>query len=564
MTEYERWRNTPLEDPKLTQELEEIADQPEEINDRFYRNLEFGTAGLRGVLGAGTNRMNIYTVRKATQGLANYLKKKKPGGSVAIAHDSRINSELFAREAAGVLAASGITAHLYPELMPTPALSFAVRYLHCDAGINITASHNPAKYNGYKTYGSDGCQIALEMADRVLDEINNLDIFSDVKHISYEEGVQNGLIQIIPQRVTDAYIEAVKGQSLLHDVDGGLKVVYTPLNGAGRMCVTRVLSEIGFNDVTLVPEQAEPDGNFPTCPYPNPEFREALQKGLELSERLQPDLLLATDPDSDRAGVAVRHNGEFVLINGNEMGVLLLDFVARMRRKNGTMPEHPAAISTIVSTDLNEAVTAEYGIELFKVLTGFKFIGEKIGELEAKGQEHRFIFGYEESYGYMSGSYVRDKDAVNASLLICEMALDYKRKGKTLVDAMNDLYQKHGYYINDLLNFVFEGQDGMNKMAAMMDALRKEAPSQIAGFDVVGHSDYETRICFDGDTQTPIDLPKSNVLEYRMENGCKLMVRPSGTEPKIKVYLSACGSNREEALALTEKLKEAAPKLLGI
>ncbi|WP_085832740.1 phospho-sugar mutase [Clostridium merdae] len=564
MTEYERWRNTPLEDPKLTQELEEISDQPEEINDRFYRNLEFGTAGLRGVLGAGTNRMNIYTVRKATQGLANYLNKKKPGGSVAIAHDSRINSELFAREAASVLAASGINAHLYPELMPTPALSFAVRYLHCDAGINITASHNPAKYNGYKTYGSDGCQISLEMADRVLDEINNLDIFSEVKHISYEEGVQNGLIQIIPQRVTDAYIEAVKGQSLLYDVDGGLKVVYTPLNGAGRMCVTRVLSEIGFHDVTLVPEQAEPDGNFPTCPYPNPEFREALQKGLELSERLQPDLLLATDPDSDRAGVAVRHNGEFVLINGNEMGVLLLDFVARMRRKNGTMPEHPAAISTIVSTDLNEAVTAEYGIELFKVLTGFKFIGEKIGELEAKGQEHRFIFGYEESYGYMSGSYVRDKDAVNASLLICEMALDYKRKGKTLVDAMNDLYQKHGYYINDLLNFVFEGQDGMNKMTAMMDALRKEAPTQIAGFDVVGHSDYETRICFDGDTQTPINLPKSNVLEYRMENGCKLMVRPSGTEPKIKVYLSACGANREEALALTEKLKEAAPKLLGI
>lgn len=564
MTEYERWRNTPLEDPKLTQELEEIADQPEEINDRFYRNLEFGTAGLRGVLGAGTNRMNIYTVRKATQGLANYLNKKKPGSSVAIAHDSRINSELFAREAAGVLAASGITAHLYPELMPTPALSFAVRYLHCDAGINITASHNPAKYNGYKTYGSDGCQISLEMADRVLDEINNLDIFSEVKHISYEEGVNNGLIQIIPQRVTDAYIEAVKGQSLLHDVDGGLKVVYTPLNGAGRMCVTRVLSEIGFHDVTLVPEQAEPDGNFPTCPYPNPEFREALQKGLELSERLQPDLLLATDPDSDRAGVAVRHNGEFALINGNEMGVLLLDFVARMRIQNGTMPEHPAAISTIVSTDLNEAVTAEYGIELFKVLTGFKFIGEKIGELEAKGQEHRFIFGYEESYGYMSGSYVRDKDAVNASLLICEMALDYKRKGKTLVDAMNDLYQKHGYYINDLLNFVFEGQDGMNKMAAMMDSLRKDVPQQIAGFRVIGHSDYETRICFDGDAQTPIDLPKSNVLEYRMENGCKLMVRPSGTEPKIKVYLSACGANREEALALNEKLKEAAPKLLGL
>lgn len=564
MTEYERWRNTPLEDPKLTQELEDIADQPEEINDRFYRDLEFGTGGLRGVLGAGTNRMNIYTVRKATQGLANYLNKKKPGGAVAIAHDSRINSELFAKEAAGVLAASGITVHLYPELMPTPALSFAVRYLHCDAGINITASHNPAKYNGYKAYGSDGCQIALEMADRVLEEINSLDIFSDIKHISYEEGVRKGLIRTIPQEVTDAYIEAVKSQSLLHDIDGGLKVVYTPLNGAGRMCVTRVLKEIGIDDVTVVPEQAEPDGNFPTCPYPNPEFREALQKGLELSARLQPDLLLATDPDSDRAGIAVRHNGDFVLLNGNEVGVLLLDFVARMRRRNGTMPERPAVISTIVSTDMNEPVAAEYGIELFKVLTGFKYIGEKIGELEAKGERDRFIFGYEESYGYLAGSYVRDKDAVNASMLICEMALYYKRQGKTLVDAMGDLYQKHGHYINDLLNFAFEGQDGMNKMSGMMDALRRAAPEQIAGYRVIGHSDYETRIRFDGEEQSPIDLPKSNVLEYRLENGCKLMVRPSGTEPKIKIYLSARGANREEALAIIDKLKEASPKLLGI
>lgn len=564
MTEYERWRNTPLEDPKLTQELKDIADQPEEINDRFYRNLEFGTAGLRGVLGAGTNRMNIYTVRKATQGLANYLNQKKSGSSVAIAHDSRINSELFAKEAAAVLAANGVTAHLYPELMPTPALSFAVRYLHCDAGINITASHNPAKYNGYKAYGSDGCQITLEMADRVLGEINSLDIFSDVKHLSYEEGVNKGLIQTIPQQVTDAYIEAVKGQSLLSDIHGGLKVVYTPLNGAGRMCVTRILKEIGIDDVTIVPEQAEPDGNFPTCPYPNPEFREALQKGLELSERLQPDLLLATDPDSDRAGIAVRHNGEFVLINGNQVGVLLLDFVAKMRRRNGTMPEHPAAISTIVSTDMNEPVTAEYGIELFKVLTGFKYIGEKIAELESKGERDRFIFGYEESYGYLAGSYVRDKDAVVASMLICEMVLDYKRQGKTLVDAMNDLYQKHGYYIDDLLNFAFEGQDGMKQMNSMMDALRKAAPTQIAGCRVTGHSDYQTRIRFDGDVQSPIDLPKSNVLEYRMENGCRLMVRPSGTEPKIKIYLSARGAHREEALSVMGKLKDAAPKLLGI
>lgn len=564
MTEYERWRNTPLEDPKLTQELIEIAGQPEEINDRFYRNLEFGTGGLRGVLGAGTNRMNIYTVRKATQGLANYLNKKKPGGAVAIAHDSRINSELFAREAAGVLAASGITAHLYPQLMPTPALSFAVRYLHCDAGINITASHNPAKYNGYKAYGSDGCQIALEMADQVLAEINSLDIFGDVKHIGYEDGVAKGLIQTIPQSVTDAYLAAVKQQSLLNDINGGLKVVYTPLNGAGRMCVTRILEMIGIRDVTVVPEQAEPDGNFPTCPYPNPEFREALQKGLELSERLQPDLLLATDPDCDRAGIAVRQGGEFVLLNGNEVGVLLLDFVARMRVQNGTMPKRPAAISTIVSTDMNEPVAAQYGMELFKVLTGFKFIGEKIGELEAKGELERFVFGYEESYGYLSGGYVRDKDAVNAGMLICEMALYYKRQGKTLVDAMDALYQKHGYYRNDLLNFTFEGQDGMNKMAGMMDALRSHVPQQIAGFAVIGHSDYERSIRCDGGKESAITLPKSNVLEFRLENGCKLMARPSGTEPKLKVYLSARGTDLKQALALIDQLKEAAPKLLGI
>lgn len=564
MTEYERWRNTPLEDPKLTQELIEIAGQPEEINDRFYRNLEFGTGGLRGVLGAGTNRMNIYTVRKATQGLANYLNKKKSGGAVAIAHDSRINSELFAREAAGVLAASGITAHLYPQLMPTPALSFAVRYLHCDAGINITASHNPAKYNGYKAYGSDGCQIALEMADQVLAEINSLDIFGDVKHIGYEDGVKQGLIQTIPQSVTDAYLAAVKQQSLLNDIDGGLKVVYTPLNGAGRMCVTRILEMIGIHGVTVVPEQAEPDGNFPTCPYPNPEFREALQKGLELSERLKPDLLLATDPDCDRAGIAVRQGGEFVLLNGNEVGVLLLDFVARMRVQNGTMPKRPAAISTIVSTDMNEPVAAEYGIELFKVLTGFKFIGEKIGELESKGELNRFVFGYEESYGYLSGGYVRDKDAVNAGMLICEMALYYKRQGKTLVDAMDALYQKHGYYRNDLLNFTFEGQDGMNKMAGMMDALRQNVPQQIAGFAVTGHSDYEQSIRCDGGQKSAITLPKSNVLEFRLENGCKLMARPSGTEPKLKVYLSARGKDQKQALALIDQLKEAAPKLLGI
>ena len=564
MKEYERWLNTPLEDPELTKELRSIEGKPEEIRDRFYRNLEFGTGGLRGILGAGTNRMNIYTVRKATQGLANYLNRRKKGGSVAIAHDSRINSDRFAREAACVLAANGITAHLYPQLMPTPALSYAVRYLKCDAGICVTASHNPAQYNGYKAYGSDGCQITLEMADDVLAEINRLDIFDDVRHDDYDTAVRNGLIVPIGPEVADAFLADVKRHSLLKDTRGGLKVVYTPLNGTGKMCVTRILHMIGIDDVTIVPEQAEPDGHFPTCPFPNPEIRGALQKGLELCEKMKPDLLLATDPDCDRAGIAVRHNGDYVLLTGNEVGVLLMDFVARKRLENGTMPKAPVVISTIVSTDMNESVAAEYGLKLEKVLTGFKYIGEKIGELEQKGEADRFIFGYEESYGYLSGSYVRDKDAVDASMLICEMTLDYKRAGKTLVDAMNSLYEKYGYYVNKLMNFGFAGEDGMKKMDSIMENLRREAPAEIAGCRVCGSSDYLLSRRRDGDTVTEIGLPKSNVLEYRMENGSKLMARPSGTEPKIKIYLSAKGKTRLESEQMIEKLQQAAGPLLGI
>ena len=564
MEEYQRWLQRSLDDPDLTQELRSIQGKPEEISDRFYRNLEFGTGGLRGVLGAGTNRMNIYTVRKATQGLANYLNRQGSGHSVAIAHDSRIKSDVFAREAACVLAANGIKAQLYPQLMPTPALSYAVRYLKCDAGICVTASHNPAKYNGYKAYGSDGCQIALEMADEVLAEINRLDIFEDVKHADFDVAVKEGKIAYIGNEVVDAFLADVKKQSVLRDIDGGLRLVYTPLNGSGKMCVTRILDMIGIRDVTIVPEQAEPDGNFPTCPFPNPEIREALQKGLELCEKVKPDLLLATDPDCDRVGIAVNQGGEYVLLSGNEVGVLLMDFVARKRRENGTMPEKPVVVSTIVSTDMIDAVAAEYGIGLIRVLTGFKYIGDQIGELEQRGEENRYIFGFEESYGYLSGGYVRDKDAVNASMLICEMALDYKRAGKTLVDAMKDLYEKHGYYVNGLLNFAFEGEDGMRRMAAIMDTLRKSSPEQIAGYPVVGWSDYrESRRC-DGGKISGISLPKSNVLEYRLKNGGKLMVRPSGTEPKIKIYLSAKGATRAESEEIVEHLKGAAKDLLGI
>lgn len=564
MTEYERWLNQELDDPDLKKELEAVREQPEEINDRFYRNLEFGTGGLRGVIGAGTNRMNVYTVRKATQGLANYLNKNGKNPSVAIAYDSRIKSDLFAKQAAAVLAANGITAHIYPWLSPTPTLSWAVRRLKCDAGICVTASHNPAKYNGYKVYGSDGCQITNQMADDVLAEINSLDIFKDVKLIGYEEGVKSGKIVTISDEVIDAFLAEVMKQRVFTEPCDSLKVVYTPLNGTGRVCVTRILKEIGVGSVTVVPEQEFPDGNFTTCPFPNPEIREALQKGLELSEKLQPDLLVATDPDCDRCGIAVNQHGKFVLMSGNEVGVLLLDFVAKKRKELGTLPKNPVAVTTVVSTDMTAPVAEEYGIELRRVLTGFKFIGDQIATLEKEGGADRYVFGFEESYGYLSGGYVRDKDAVDASMLICQMAYECKKNGLTLVDAMEALYKKHGYYENALMNFGFEGEDGMIRMGAIMDSLRKDAPKEIAGYAVSGWSDYEASVKSEGGKTETIDLPKSNVLEYRLSGGSKVIVRPSGTEPKIKVYLSGKAETKEASLAVIEKLRNAVPSALGI
>ena len=565
MTEYERWLSQPLDDPDLTEELKSIQGQEDEINDRFYRELEFGTAGLRGVIGAGTNRMNVYTVRKATQGLSNYLLKHAEGKpqSVAIAYDSRIKGVLFSKESAAVLAANGIKAYIYPQLMPTPALSFAVRHLKCDAGICVTASHNPAKYNGYKAYGSDGCQITADMADGITQEIGALDIFSGVKKMDFEEGRKQGLIEYIGDETMGAFLDNVYKESLIDDASN-LKLVYTPLNGAGRVCVLRILERIGIKDVTVVPEQEYPDGNFPTCPYPNPEFREALQKGLELCEKVQPDLLLATDPDSDRVGIAVNQNGEFKLMTGNEVGILLLDFIARVKQEQGKLPAHPVAVTTIVSTDMVDPIAQHYGIEMRRCLTGFKYIGDIIAELEEKeGNADSYLLGFEESYGYLSGGYVRDKDAVDGSMLICQMASYYKRQGKTLVDVMNELYETYGYYQNATLNFAFEGEDGMKTMQKIMDTLRQEPPAEIAGTKVVGRSDYLLSQSY-GDKKGVIDLPKSNVLEYRMENGCKLIVRPSGTEPKIKIYLSGKGATMEESLAEIEKMKAAAPGLLGI
>ena len=565
MSEYERWLQQDLDDPDLKEELLAVKDQPEEINDRFYRDLEFGTGGLRGVIGAGTNRMNVYTVRKATQGLANYLLKHAEGKpqSVAIAHDSRNKGVLFSQQSAAVLAANGIKAYLYPQLMPTPSLSYAVRHLKCDAGICVTASHNPAKYNGYKAYGSDGCQVTAEMADGIMAEINALDIFADVKKMDFQEGVDKGLIEYIGEETVSAFLDDVYKESLIDDASN-LKLVYTPLNGSGKMCVTRILDRIGVKDVTVVPEQSEPDGNFPTCPYPNPEIREALQKGLELCDKLQPDLLLATDTDCDRVGIAVNQGGEYVLMTGNEVGILLLNFIAKVKQEQVKLPAHPVAVTTIVSTDMVDPIAKDYGVEMRRCLTGFKYIGDIIAELEEKeGNADSFLLGFEESYGYLSGGYVRDKDAVDGSMLICQMASYYKRQGKTLVDVMNDLYEKYGYYQNATLNFSFEGEDGMKTMQSIMANLRQNPPAQIAGAQVIGRSDYLESVSY-GDKEGTINLPKSNVLEYRLANGCKLIARPSGTEPKIKIYLSGKGATMAQSQEEIRKMTEAAPALLGI
>ena len=543
------WKTHAVEDADLARELSGLK-APEEIEDRFYRELEFGTGGLRGVIGAGTNRMNIYTVRKATQGLANYLKQTTLPQKVAISYDSRIKSALFAQEAARVLAGNGIEAWLYPRLEPTPALSWAVRYLGCGAGVCVTASHNPSKYNGYKVYGPDGCQITLEMADRILAEIDKVDCFTGVSL----SPAGSDRIRPIPEACLDAFIGAVYA---LHGPEApaeDFKVVYTPLNGTGLECVTKILAKIGVKHVTVVPEQEKPDGSFPTCPYPNPEIREAMQKGLDLCETVHPDLLLGTDPDCDRMGTAVPDGkGGYRLISGNEMGVLLLDYICRTRTAAGTMPARPVAVSTIVSTDMATPVCQKYGVELRRTLTGFKFIGEQIGLLEAAGEKERYIFGFEESYGYLSGAHVRDKDAVNASMLACEAAAYYSKRGMTLLDAVEALYREFGYYQNALHSYAFECEAGMHKIAALMDGLRGARPAVIAGLAVAQVTDYE-------DAAT--GLPKANVLEFRLAGGAKFMVRPSGTEPKIKVYLSAVGSSEAEATALCARLGEAADSMM--
>ena len=556
---YELWLKNATEDEDLIKELESIKGDEDAIKERFYRDLEFGTAGLRGVIGAGSFRLNIYTIRRATQGLADYVNGAYSNASVAIAYDSRIKSDLFAREAARVLAGNGIKAYIYSELMPTPMLSWAVRRLGCKAGIVCTASHNPSKYNGYKAYGEDGCQMTTVAADIVLSKINSVPMFGGAKLMDFDEGIKSGMIEYISEDVITAYLDEVQKQQVHPEVcpTSGLKVVYTPLNGTGNKPVRAILKRIGVKEVTVVPEQEMPDGNFPTCPFPNPEIKEALSLGLELCKKVKPDLLLATDPDCDRVGIAVPDkDGSYVLFTGNEVGAMLLEYICKERIKLGTMPQKPVAVKSIVSTEIASEIAAEYGVEMRNVLTGFKFIGEQIGILEATHEEHRFIFGFEESYGYLAGSYVRDKDAVVGSMLICEMAAFYRSQGISLLEAREAMYKKYGNYYHNVVSFTCEGASGMEEMARIMSGLHAKAPEEIAGLKVVKIADYlhskETDLSTGAVTK--INLPSSDVLWYTLENGSSVIIRPSGTEPKIKAYYTTIAAERADAVALSEKI----------
>lgn len=563
---YRLWCDKAIKDSDLVKELKDMNGNKELISDAFYKELEFGTAGLRGVIGAGTNRMNIYTVGKATQGLAAYVNSITENGSVAIAYDSRIKSDVFAKAAAEIFAANGIKVYIYKELMPTPMLSFAVRELKCDAGVVVTASHNPSKYNGYKAYGSDGCQLGPDAADYVLSIMNKIDIFEGIKTMDFDEALSLGKIEYIEQDLIEKYLDNVESQRIIPEADlSGLSVIYTPLHGSGNKPVKSILKRIGITNVTVVKEQEQPDGNFPTAPYPNPEIRQAFECALKLAETKKADILLATDPDSDRVGIAVLTDGEYKLFSGNDVGALLLNYILERRTALKTLPENPVAVKTIVSTELCRKIADYYNCTLIDVLTGFKFIGEQIGILENQGEENRFIFGYEESYGYVAGSYVRDKDAVVGSMLICEMAAYYKTLGKTLADALNDLYEKFGYFYSLQKSFTCEGQSGMEKIKNIMVTLRENPPVQIAGENVTKIKDYEKSISIDLKTNETevLTLPRSNVLCYFLESGASLIVRPSGTEPKIKIYVGAVGATSQQSNEKLKALENAGTQLLG-
>lgn len=550
--EYKRWLAADLEDFDLNKELRDIEGDDDAIKERFAVALKFGTAGLRGTLGAGTNRMNIWVVRQATQGVADWVKTQGGTQTVAISYDSRLKGWKFARDAASVLAANGINVRIYDELMPVPALSFATRYYHCNAGIMITASHNPARYNGYKAYGPDGCQMTDDAVAVVYDSIQKTDVLTGAKFISFAEGVEKGLIKFVGDDCKEALYAAIEARQVRPGLakTAGLKLVYSPLNGTGLVPVTRVLSDMGITDITIVPEQEYPNGYFTTCPYPNPEIFEALKYGLELAEKTGADLMLATDPDADRVGIAMKcPDGTYELVSGNEMGVLLLDYICAGRIEKGTMPKNPVAVESIVSTPLAEKVAEHYGVELRHTLTGFKWIGDQIAQLEAAGEVDRFIFGFEESYGYLAGPYVRDKDAIIGSMLICEMAAYYRSIGSSIKQRLEEIYAQYGRYLNKVDSLEFPGLSGMDKMAGIMDNLRKDAPKEFAGKKVTKVTDYENT--------EETGLPKANVLAYDLDDGSKVIIRPSGTEPKIKTYYTTLGKDLAEAQAEKDQLAEA-------
>ena len=555
LEEYNRWLKGTFEDADIMPELMKIEGNDDEIMDRFAVSLKFGTAGLRGVLGAGTNRMNVPVVKQATQGLANWVKTQGGNQTVAISYDSRLKSDVFAKTAAGVLAANGINVRIYDALMPVPALSFATRYYKCNAGIMVTASHNPAKYNGYKAYGPDGCQMTDDAAAIVYEEIQKTDVLNGAKYMSFAKGVEEGLIRFVGDDCKDAFYAAIEERQVRPGLckTAGLKLVYSPLNGAGLVPVTRVLNDIGITDITIVPEQEYPNGYFTTCSYPNPEIFEALKLGLELAKEVDADLMLATDPDADRVGIAMKcPDGSFELVSGNEMGVLLLDYICAGRIEKGTMPKDPIAVKSIVSTPLADAVAKHYGVEMRSVLTGFKWIGDQIAGLEEKGEVDRFIFGFEESYGYLAGPYVRDKDAVIASMLICEMAAYYRSIGSSIKERLEEIYSQYGRYLNKVDSFEFPGLTGMDKMNSIMSSFRENPPKDFAGYKVEKVTDYLD--------SKATGLPPANVLIYALEGGASVVIRPSGTEPKIKTYFTTLGKDLEEAM----KQKDALAKSLNL
>lgn len=551
--EYERWLTNAIADDDIVTELKTLND--EEIEDAFYCNLSFGTGGLRGVIGAGTNRVNVYTVAKASQGLANYLKNNFKKPSISIGYDSRIKSDMFAKVAASVFAANEIEVNIWPTLMPVPTVSFATRYLHTSAGVMITASHNSSKYNGYKVYGADGCQITIEAAEAITNEIEKLDIFADIKNSNFEIGITNGSIKYITDEVYTAYVEQIKNQSVLfgEKVNKDFTIVYSPLNGTGLKPVTRALNEMGYTNIIVVKEQEQPNGHFPTCPYPNPEIKEAMELGIEYAKKYNADLLLATDPDCDRVGIAVKNSlGEYELLTGNQTGILLLDYICKQRIKHSRMPVDPVMVKTIVTMDMAEQIASSYGLQSINVLTGFKYIGEQIAKLELQNKTDSYIFGFEESYGYLTGTYVRDKDGVDAAYMICEMFSYYATNRISLLDKLDELYNIYGYFINTLHSYEFNGSAGFAKMKNIMQLFRGDI-KDFGGKKVVQLLDYS--IGLNG-------LPKSDVLKFILEDNCSLVVRPSGTEPKLKIYISVSANDKNSAEKVEMKISDSAERYL--